>query len=139
LELSEVKQIQQALESYRRQTRVQPVRGEYAAPRTPSEKTLAEIWSTVLGIERVGIFDNFFDLGGHSLLATQVISRVRDVFQVEIPLQIIFTTRFTIEELAKVVTQYQMEKVNDKDIAVLLDEINNLSDEEAKAAIPRKT
>jgi FkbH-like protein len=137
LELSDVKQIQQALESYRQRKAVRSIR-EYTAPRTPSEKTLAKIWSSVLGIEQIGIFDDFFDLGGHSLLATQVISHVRDAFQVEIPLQIIFTTQFTIAELAKVVTQYQMEKVNDDDLAVLLDEINSLSDEEAKAGIPDK-
>ena len=51
---------------------------------------LAGIWSEVLGVERVGSTDNFFDLGGHSLLATQVISRLRSAFQVELPLRALF-------------------------------------------------
>ena len=62
----------------------------YVAGRTPAEELLAEIWSHVLGVERVGIYDNFFQLGGHSLLATQVVSRIREAFQVEIPLRSMF-------------------------------------------------
>jgi amino acid adenylation domain-containing protein len=62
----------------------------FVAPRTPTEELLSEIWAKVLDIERVGIYDNFFDLGGHSLLATQVVSRIREAFQVELPLRRIF-------------------------------------------------
>jgi amino acid adenylation domain-containing protein len=62
----------------------------FMAPRTPTEELLAEIWAQLLDLERVGIHDNFFDLGGHSLLATQVVSRMRETFQVEIPLRRLF-------------------------------------------------
>ena len=72
---------------------------EFAAPRTPVEALLAQIWSEVLKLQRVGIHDNFFDLGGHSLLATQVISRIRDAFNLEIPLRTVFESP-TIDELA---------------------------------------
>jgi acyl-CoA synthetase (AMP-forming)/AMP-acid ligase II len=48
------------------------------APRTATEKIVAEIWQDVLGLKQISIFDNFFDLGGHSLKATQVISRLRE-------------------------------------------------------------
>jgi amino acid adenylation domain-containing protein len=58
--------------------------------RTPTEELLAEIWGQVLGVERVGIYDNFFQLGGHSLLATQVVSRIREAFQTDIPLRSMF-------------------------------------------------
>ncbi len=62
----------------------------YIAPRTPEEIALAEIWAELLGISQVGAEDNFFELGGHSLLATQMISRVRDVLRVEVPLRTLF-------------------------------------------------
>jgi amino acid adenylation domain-containing protein len=62
-------------------------RGRFVAPRSPREEILAGLWAEVLGVERVGAEDNFFELGGHSLLATQVISRVRKVFQTDLPLR----------------------------------------------------
>lgn len=74
----------------------------YAPPRTPTEEMLAGIWAEVLRLERVGIYDNFFDLGGHSLLATQVMSRVRKAFQCEIRLSVLFETP-TIAELSEAI------------------------------------
>ncbi|MEV6869127.1 condensation domain-containing protein, partial [Streptosporangium subroseum] len=76
--------------------------GGYLAPRTATEEVLAGIWAQVLGLERVGVGDNFFDLGGHSLLATQVISRLRAAFDVEVPLAALFD-HSNITELAEVV------------------------------------
>jgi amino acid adenylation domain-containing protein len=73
---------------------------DYLAPRTQTEDLLAGIWAHVLGLERAGVNDNFFEMGGHSLLATQVISQVRQAFQVEIPLRNIFETP-TIAGLAE--------------------------------------
>ncbi|HEY0603676.1 MAG TPA: amino acid adenylation domain-containing protein [Herpetosiphonaceae bacterium] len=61
-------------------------------PRTPTEEVVAAIWQRVLGIEQVGIHDSFFSLGGHSLLATQILSRVRETFQVELALSNLFNT-----------------------------------------------
>jgi amino acid adenylation domain-containing protein len=62
----------------------------FVAPRTPTERALAKTWAEILKLERIGIGDNFFELGGHSLLATQVISRVRDAFEIELPLRSLF-------------------------------------------------
>jgi len=77
-----------------------PVRGGVAgagerepiAPRTPVEGLLAEIWSDLLNLDRVSVFDSFFQLGGHSLLATQLVAKVRGAFQVELPLRRLFET-----------------------------------------------
>ncbi|MBB4635035.1 non-ribosomal peptide synthetase [Longimicrobium terrae] len=80
----------------------------YAAPRTPVEEVLAGIWSALLGVERVGIRDNFFEMGGHSLLATRVISRVRAVLGADLPLRALFE-KPTIAGLAGVVEKARRE------------------------------
>ncbi|MET0397470.1 MAG: amino acid adenylation domain-containing protein, partial [Longimicrobiaceae bacterium] len=64
--------------------------GAHVAPRTPAEARMAAVWAEVLGVERVGVHDDFFALGGHSLLATQVASRVREELGVELPLRALF-------------------------------------------------
>jgi acyl-CoA synthetase (AMP-forming)/AMP-acid ligase II/acyl carrier protein len=87
----------------------------YIAPRTPLEQQLADIWAQILKRERVGIRDDFFELGGHSLLATQVIARIQDVIQLELPLRQLFETP-TIEEIALSITQRELQGLNDAEL-----------------------
>ena len=72
----------------------------FLPPRTSTERRVAAIWRNVLGIDQVGISDDFFDLGGHSLLATSVISRIRDDFGVEVGVGAFFTGASTVADLA---------------------------------------
>jgi amino acid adenylation domain-containing protein len=71
----------------------------FIAPRTPTESTLAKIWAEVLNIERVGIYDNFFDLGGDSLLTVRLMKQIHKQFERELPLSTLFLNP-TIESLA---------------------------------------
>ena len=65
-------------------------RKTYVAPETPVQQAVAAIWAQILKVERVGLSDNFFELGGHSLLATQVVSRIRQQLEIQVPLRLLF-------------------------------------------------
>ncbi|HVT15608.1 MAG TPA: amino acid adenylation domain-containing protein [Thermoanaerobaculia bacterium] len=69
-----------------------PPAQDYAAPRDPIEELLAGIWEKVLGIDRIGVRDDFFVLGGHSLLAARLAARVHQVFGIDLPLRTLFET-----------------------------------------------
>lgn len=74
----------------------------YIAPHTPVEEVIAGVWTQVLKSDRVSIDDNFFEQGGHSLLATQLVSRLRNIFQIQLPLRYVFEFP-TVEGLAQAV------------------------------------
>ena len=94
----------------------------YEAPRTALESALADVWEELLRTERVGIHDDFFELGGHSLLATQLVSRVRKLLRLELPLRLVFESP-TVAGLALAISQSQAESLDSQDIGRLLDEI----------------
>ena len=102
----------------------------FVAPRTWVEEKLAQIWRELLKVAKVGIHDNFFDLGGHSLLATQVIARICQLFEAELPVRSIFETP-TIEGLASLVVVNQAKPVQQGNLEPLLCEVETMSDEEA--------
>jgi amino acid adenylation domain-containing protein len=97
---------------------------EYEAPETPVEETLATIWGEVLGVERVGRHDDFFDLGGHSLLAVKMISHVQERFGIDLPLHVVFEHR-TMGELAAVTSAVLLDAAGEDEIASLLSEIED--------------
>ncbi|WP_414572304.1 HAD-IIIC family phosphatase [Nostoc sp. CCY 9925] len=123
-----VEQILKCIQSQKKRTRSQ-LKVSYLAPRTPVEEVLTKIWSQVLGIEQVGVYDNFFEIGGHSLLATQMISRLREVYQVELPLHTLFELP-TIADFALVVVQYQIEQANPQELTKLVEMLEQMTEEE---------
>ncbi len=102
---------------------------EFLAPATPIEEAIENAWSEILGVENVGVNDNFFELGGHSLLATQLVSRMRRLFDVDLPLRTFFENP-TIKGLANVVIEHQSESLNDDELERFTKDIEGLSDEE---------
>jgi acyl carrier protein len=106
----------------------------FSFPRSLVEELLAQIWARVLALDRVGIYDNFFDLGGHSLAATRVISQVIKKFQLEIPLQALFAAP-TVAEMAAVIEMQQGNKISQTDLERMLAEVESLSDSEARRLI----
>jgi len=100
----------------------------YIAPRTPVEESVAAIWTDILGVERVGVEDDFFVLGGHSLLATQIVAQVRSDFSINLPLHALFTSP-TVASLARQIVEL-LGQAPDADTERLLSELEGLSDEE---------
>lgn len=96
----------------------------YVAPRTPVEELVAQIWMELLDLPRIGIHEHFFTLGGHSLLVIRVLSRLRETFQVEMPLQRFFEVP-TIAALCEAIEE------------IMLAEIMDLSEEEAGRALSK--
>jgi acyl-CoA synthetase (AMP-forming)/AMP-acid ligase II/aryl carrier-like protein len=98
------------------------LKAEFGAPRSPVEDALAQMWAGVLGVERVGIYDNFFALGGDSLRAIRLVARVRVAFQVELSLATVFREP-TIAEQGAVIEE------------MLLTDIEALSEGEARRLV----
>ncbi|MBA9084643.1 amino acid adenylation domain-containing protein [Fontibacillus solani] len=98
---------------------------EYIAPSTYLEKELTAIWCEVLRLDKVGVHDNFFELGGQSLMATQIVSRIRGVLGMDVPLHVIFASKPTIEQTAVTLEQYQLDQMDSTELERLLAELEN--------------
>ncbi len=101
------------------------------APRTPIEKVLTEIWTRILNVEQVGIYDNFFELGGHSLMATQVVSRIRDAFDINVPLNAFFQFP-TVTDLTVAILRIQAEQADSEVLTQTLVEVEQLPENEIR-------
>ncbi|MFF2348533.1 amino acid adenylation domain-containing protein [Kitasatospora sp. NPDC058115] len=88
--------------------------GAGAPPEGDCEELLADLWIEVLKVERVSRHDDFFALGGHSLLATRLLARIRDTFETELPLRVVFEDR-TLAALARRVEERLLEEIDDLD------------------------
>jgi natural product biosynthesis luciferase-like monooxygenase protein len=101
----------------------------FVPPRTPVEEILAEIWSELLNVDVVGVEDNFFELGGHSLLAAQLVTRLREVFRVDLPLGVIFEGP-TVSQLAAAMIVHDKRQGLVERTALILKKLNNMSESE---------
>ena len=108
--------------------------------RSSIEDKLAKIWAEVLGIDELGIYDNFFDLGGHSLAATRIVSLVLKQFQLEIPLRSLFESP-TIAQMGQVIAEYHGRQIDVGELDRLLTEIETMTEGEAQKllALSEKT
>src|SRR5262249_51624281 len=100
---------------------------EYVAPRTQLEEIICAIWEKVLNVNRIGIYDDFFNLGGDSLLIVKIINRIRETFKLELPFRSIFESR-TVHAFARVIIQNQNEQKDSNGShmpAITKDESNN--------------
>jgi amino acid adenylation domain-containing protein len=109
-------------------------------PRTPMEDQVAKFWKELLNLSTIDVRDNFFDLGGHSLLATRLLSRIRMIFEIDLPLRLFFDYP-TLEEQALAIEEHLLQAIEDlpeefeDDLSGLSNPIDSISGEEAKALL----
>jgi acyl carrier protein len=111
------------------------LRVELVAPRTATEEHIAKIWKDLLGVAQVGVFDNFLDLGGDSLLATRLVSRMRDAFQLDLPVRFFFE-RSTVADLAAAVEELTARRQAEEE-SEILQRIQALSEDALESEIRR--
>jgi acyl carrier protein len=106
----------------------------YEPPQGEIEMALAAIWADVLKLDRIGRHDNFFDLGGHSLLVMKVVARVRETFEMDVPLETAFQAT-TLSALAGTICARQIEQYEASDIERIAAEVGLLSEEELRSLL----
>ena len=109
----------------------------YIAPRDDIEVALVELWQEVLGVNPIGVRDDFFDLGGHSLKATQVLAKVRGIFRTQLPLSVVFDAT-TVEALARALVQHETKPGQTAKIARVLRRVKSISAADLKHELERK-
>ncbi|MCA9946738.1 MAG: hypothetical protein KC449_24825, partial [Anaerolineales bacterium] len=110
---------------------------EFVEPRTAVETIVAKVWQDILGVEKVGVNDNFFDLGGHSLLATQVISRLKSSFKINLPLRTLFESP-TVAELSLAIVALEAQPGQAEKIAGVLQKLGGMTPEQMKQLLEAK-
>jgi acyl carrier protein len=103
-------------------------------PRNEVERAIAGLWGELLGIAEIGVADDFFELGGHSVLALQMTSRLRDLFGIDLPLNVLFDAP-TTAGLAEVVLSRLGEAAESMDLDAALADLEQLSDDEVRALL----
>jgi len=106
-------------------------------PQTALQEVLSTVWASSLGIEKVGIDDDFFELGGASVVATQIVSRLRQMFQMDLPAVLLFDTP-TIEKLARYMIEHEARPGLTEKTATLLKRIEGMTEEEVARSLHSK-
>ena len=101
----------------------------YVAPRSVLQEVLLTVWRGILGIDKIGIDDDFFELGGDSVLATQIISRLREMFRMDLPLIVLFDAP-TVEKLAQFMIENEARPGLVEKTAAVLKRIEGMTEEE---------
>jgi acyl carrier protein len=102
----------------------------HVAPTTAAERVVARVFGAALGIDGVGVRTSFFELGGHSIAATQLLARLRDLFQVQLPLRDVFETP-TVEGVVAALGRAWRGLAAVEEIALTIEEIEREDDVEA--------
>ncbi|MBX5496124.1 MAG: HAD-IIIC family phosphatase [Bryobacteraceae bacterium] len=105
---------------------------------TETEQKILQIWSEILQRPCSSVNDNFFDLGGHSLLVVLLLMRIRETFDVELPVDVVYSGDLTVASLARAVEAHKLGITDPEEYAELLAEIESLSEEEARALLMRE-
>ena len=127
-----LEQIHQAVREFKqaKSAEAKPSSGEYVAPRNALEVEVAALWGELLGTESISVEASFFALGGDSLIAVQLLSRVRNEFQVELTMRDALDEDVTVASLALAIERAQIEQASEDDIDDILAELEGLSEEE---------
>jgi len=106
----------------------------HVAPQTTLQEVLAGVWAGILSAEKIGIEDDFFELGGDSILATQIISRLRQMFRMDLPAILLFEAP-TIQKLAQYMIENETRPGLTEKTAALLKRIEGMSEEEVARSL----
>ncbi len=106
-------------------------------PETTLQEVLSTVWASSLGIEKVGIDDNFFELGGASVVATQIVSRLRRMFQMDLPAVLLFDAP-TIEKLESYMIEHEAQPGLVEKTATRLKRTEGMTEEEVARSLRSK-
>src|ERR1700728_711426 len=107
------------------------------APKTTLQEVLSKVWAESLGIEKVGIEDDFFELGGASVVAAEFVTRLRQMCQMDLPAMLLFDTP-TIEKLAGYMIEHEAQPGLTEKTATLLKRIEGMTEEEVARSLDSK-
>ena len=109
----------------------------YVAPRNPVEQVVADIWAEIFGCGPIGVQDNFLEIGGHSLLAIKIMTRLREIFPIEISLRDLFAALTVAELAARLVQAGEKAQIAVSEIAQIVIQMQQLSDAEVEAMLAK--